>query len=90
MKHVRVFFASLSGFGTFSFSKTNKENQSFGRRSREKIPTSCSYEVNYNSRLLETMQNHKTDLENLFITIIENDSNKGSISLWMMSKKLLR
>jgi hypothetical protein len=32
---------------------------------------------NYDSRLLETMQNHKTDIENLFITIIENGSDWG-------------
>jgi hypothetical protein len=42
---------------------------------KRRFPSVVPTRWNYNSRLLETVQNHKTDIENLFVTIIENGSD---------------
>ena len=39
----------------------------------KKILINCSYKVGLQYQTAGTVQNHKTDLENLFITIIESD-----------------
>jgi hypothetical protein len=54
--------------------KIDGDNRTFGHRSKEKLPSIALTRWNYN-RLLETVQNHKTDIENLFATIIENGSD---------------
>ena len=74
MKPVKVFFASLSGFGTF-FSKSTKRTEALDAEVKRRFPSVAPTRWNYNSRLLETVQNHKTDIENLFITINENGSD---------------
>ena len=71
LEHVETFFASLSGFGT-SFSKSTKTAEALDAEIRKIFPPVAPTRWNYNSRLLETVQNLKTDIGNLFVTIIEN------------------
>jgi hypothetical protein len=73
-KPVKVLFASLSGFGTFSSKSTNR-TANLNAEVMKRFPSLAPTRWNHNSRLLETVQNHKTDTENLFITIIENGSD---------------
>jgi hypothetical protein len=45
---------------------------------KKRFPSVPPTRWNYQSRLLETVQYHKTDNENLFISIIENGSEWDS------------
>jgi hypothetical protein len=43
---------------------------------KKTFPSLAPMRRNYKSRLLKTMQTHKTDLQNLFITITDNGSDR--------------
>jgi hypothetical protein len=52
------------------FFKMDKEPQLLYAEVEKRLPSAAPTRWNHNNRLLETMQNHKTDFENLFITVI--------------------
>jgi hypothetical protein len=45
---------------------------------KKKFPSVAPTRWNYQSRLVESVKHHKTDNENVFIAIIENDSGWDS------------
>jgi hypothetical protein len=58
------------GIWNFLFFKIDKEPQLLYAEVEKKLPSAVPTRWNHNNRLLETMQKHKTDFQNLFITII--------------------
>jgi hypothetical protein len=70
LKSVRVFFTSLCRNLEISFFKIDKEPQLLYAEVEKRLPSAVPMRWNHKSRLLETVQNHKTDFENLFITIM--------------------
>lgn len=77
IKPVKVFFGSLSGFGAF-FSKSTKRTEALDCQVKKRFPSVAPTRWNYQSRLVETVHHHKVDIENLFISMIENDNEWDS------------
>jgi hypothetical protein len=77
IKPVKIFFTSLSGFGTF-FSKSAKRTEALDSEVKKRFPSVAPTRWNCQSRLLETVQYNKTVTDNLFIYIIENDNEWDS------------
>jgi hypothetical protein len=77
IKPVKIFFTSLSGFGTF-FSKSTKRTEALDSEVMNRFPSVFPTRWNYQSRLVGKVQYHKTDIENLFISIIENGNEWAS------------
>jgi hypothetical protein len=69
LKPVRVFFTSLCRDMELSFFKIDKEPQLLYAEVEKRLPSAVP-RWNHTNRLLETLLNHKTDFEKLFITII--------------------
>jgi hypothetical protein len=78
IKPVSIFFTSLLGFGTFFFSKSTKRTKALDSDVKKIFPSVAPTRRNYQSRLVQSVQYHKTDTENLFISIIENGNEWDS------------
>jgi hypothetical protein len=78
IKPVKIFFTSLSGFGTFFFSKSTKRTEALDSEVMKRFPSVAPARWKYQNRLLETVQYHKTVTENLFISILENGNEWDS------------
>jgi predicted choloylglycine hydrolase len=65
IKQVKIFFTSVSGFGTIFFSKSTKRFAALGSEVKKRFTSVAPTTWNYLSRLVESVKHHKTDIENL-------------------------
>lgn len=77
IKQCKIFFITLTGFGTF-FSKSTKRTEALDNEIRKRFPSLAPTRWNYNSRLLETVHEYKMELRDLFMSINENSDKWDS------------
>lgn len=74
IKEVRIFFASLSGLGAF-FSKSTRRIEALDTVVKKRLPSAAPTRWNFTSRLVLTVKNHTSDLQELFASVTENSSD---------------
>ncbi|KAJ4426223.1 hypothetical protein ANN_27034 [Periplaneta americana] len=77
IKRCKIFFITLTGFGTF-FSKSTKRTEALDTEIRKRFPSLAPTRWNYSSRFLETVYEYKIELRDLFVSINENSDKWDS------------
>ena len=71
IKLCKIFFTNLSSFGSF-FSKSTKRTAALDAEMSKRFPSVAPTRWNYNSRLVETVYEHRDDIVRLMTSLIDN------------------
>lgn len=74
IKQCKIFFVTLSGFGIF-FSKSTKRMAALDNEIKKRFPTLAPTRWTYSNRLLQTVYEHKQQIEDLLTSIVENSDS---------------
>ncbi|XP_063231899.1 zinc finger MYM-type protein 1-like [Bacillus rossius redtenbacheri] len=80
IKQCKVFFISLTAFGSF-FGKSTKRMQALDAEVKKRFPALAPTRWNYNSKLVETVNEHKENIADLLRAMIENADKWDSETL---------
>lgn len=75
IKEVKIFFTNLAGFSSF-FTKSNKHTHALDAVVKMRLSSVFQTRWKFRSRLVETVQEHKNDLDSLFQSIAENENTE--------------
>jgi hypothetical protein len=74
IKECKVFFKTLNSFSSF-FSMSSKRTHALDQEVKKRFPKVAPTRWNYNSRLVETVYEYKSELNTMFQNIIESPDN---------------